>query len=163
MLWCVYTCFDLIWIEWSAWLWLRVWYGCVIIYCRNLKFWGNYVFGLDGLVFHVTATPMLRSNSYEVEEPCRFWPKLENQNAEHSIYGISASTSSILVINYIPEIWNFVWNFGDIIVVWSQSPLPPSHAKVCVSRNCDTNARIKFHIWHIHWWPRVEEPYRFWR
>ena len=39
--------------------------------------------------------------------------------------------------NYIPEIKNF----GDIMVlVWT----PPPHAKVCVSRNCDTNARIKF-------------------
>ena len=40
--------------------------------------------------------------------------------------------------NYIPEIWNF----GDVMVlVWTP---PPPHAKACVSRNCDTNARIKF-------------------
>ena len=26
------------------------------------------------------------------------------------------------------------------------SPPPPPHAKACVSRNCDTNARIKFII-----------------
>ena len=38
---------------------------------------------------------------------------------------------------YIPEIWNF----GDVMVlVWTQPP----HAKACVSRNCDTNERIKF-------------------
>ena len=46
--------------------------------------------------------------------------------------------------NYIPEIKNF----GDIMVlVWMPPhppPHPPPHAKVCVSRNCDTNARIKF-------------------
>ena len=34
-------------------------------------------------------------------------------------------------------------NFGDIMVlVWSQSPPQPPHAKTCVSRNCDTNAHI---------------------
>ena len=44
-----------------------------------------------------------------------------------------------IYVNYIPAIWNF----GDIMVlVWSKSP--PPHAKACVSRNCDTNARIKF-------------------
>ena len=33
---------------------------------------------------------------------------------------------------------------GDIMVlVWSPSPPQPPHAKACVSRNCDTNARIK--------------------
>ena len=46
--------------------------------------------------------------------------------------------------NYIPEIWNF----GDVMVlVWTPPPPhppPPPHAKACVSRNCDTNARIKF-------------------
>ena len=52
--------------------------------------------------------------------------------------------------NYIPEIWNF----GDVMVlVWTPPPHPPPpppppppHAKACVSRNCDTNARIKFII-----------------
>ena len=29
-----------------------------------------------------------------------------------------------------------------MVLVWPPPPLP--HAKVCVSRNCDTNARIKF-------------------
>ena len=57
---------------------------------------------------------------------------------------------------YIPEIWNF----GDIMVlVWT-----PPHAKACVSRNCDTNdhqCAYQIHIWHSHWWPRVEEPYRY--
>ena len=49
--------------------------------------------------------------------------------------------------NYIPEIKNF----GDIMVlVWTppphppHPPHPPPHAKACVSRSCDTNARIKF-------------------
>ena len=57
--------------------------------------------------------------------------------------------------DYIPEIWNF----GDIMVlVWTPSP----HTKACVSCNCDTNAHIKF-IFESHWWPRGEEPYRFWR
>ena len=49
--------------------------------------------------------------------------------------------------NCIPEILNF----GDVMVlVWTQPPQPPPphppppHAKACVSRNCDTNARIKF-------------------
>ena len=27
-----------------------------------------------------------------------------------------------------------------------RTPSPPPHAKACVSRNCDTNARIKFII-----------------
>ena len=39
--------------------------------------------------------------------------------------------------NYIPEIWNF----GDIMVLVR---MPSPHVKDCVSRNCDTNARIKF-------------------
>ena len=55
------------------------------------------------------------------------------------------------ICRYIPEIWNF----GDIMVlVWTPPPPqpPPPHAKACVSRNCDTNARI-----------REEEPYRSWR
>ena len=30
-----------------------------------------------------------------------------------------------------------------MVLVWSKSP-PSPHAKACVSRNCDTNARIKF-------------------
>ena len=44
--------------------------------------------------------------------------------------------------------------FGDImILVWTPQPHlpqphlprpPPPHAKACVSRNCDINARIKF-------------------
>ena len=43
--------------------------------------------------------------------------------------------------NYIPEIWNF----GNVMVlVWTPPHPPPPHAKACVSRNCDTNARIKF-------------------
>ena len=47
--------------------------------------------------------------------------------------------------NYIPEILNF----GNIMVlVWTPPPPPPPHPpphpKACVSRNCDTNARIKF-------------------
>ena len=29
-----------------------------------------------------------------------------------------------------------------MVLVWT--PSPPPHAKACVSRNCDTNARIKF-------------------
>ena len=39
-----------------------------------------------------------------------------------------------------------IWNFGDIMVlVWTPFPPPqPPHAKDCVSRNCDTNVRIKF-------------------
>ena len=52
---------------------------------------------------------------------------------------------SLTVHYYIPEIWNF----GDVMVlVWTPPhpphPPPPPHAKACVSRNCDTNARIKF-------------------
>ena len=46
-----------------------------------------------------------------------------------------------LYFNYIPKIGNF----GDIMVlVRSQSPLQLPQAKACVSRNCYTNARIKF-------------------
>ena len=30
-----------------------------------------------------------------------------------------------------------------MVLVWTP-PHPPPHAKACVSRNCDTNARIKF-------------------
>ena len=30
-----------------------------------------------------------------------------------------------------------------MVLVWTPPP-PPPHAKACVSRNCDTNARIKF-------------------
>ena len=45
-----------------------------------------------------------------------------------------------ICINYIPEIWNY----GDIMVlVWTPQPHPPPHAKACVPRNCDINARIK--------------------
>ena len=29
-----------------------------------------------------------------------------------------------------------------MVLVWT--PPPPPHAEACVSRNCDTNARIKF-------------------
>ena len=43
--------------------------------------------------------------------------------------------------HYIPQIWNF----GDIMgLVRTPSPAQPPHAKACVSRNCDTNARITF-------------------
>ena len=32
-----------------------------------------------------------------------------------------------------------------MVLVWTPPhPPPPPHAKACVSRNCDTNARIKF-------------------
>ena len=46
--------------------------------------------------------------------------------------------------NYIAEIKNF-WDI--MVLVWTPLPHPPPplpHPKACVSRNCDTNARIKF-------------------
>ena len=43
------------------------------------------------------------------------------------------------------SIYNYPWNLkfrGYYGLVWT--PPPPPDAKACVSRNCDTNARIKF-------------------
>ena len=63
---------------------------------------------------------------------------------EHELL-LTAMGYSTTSCNYIPEIKNF----GDIMVlVWTPPPPPPPHppphAKACVSRNCDTIARIKF-------------------
>ena len=48
-----------------------------------------------------------------------------------------------------------------MVLVWT--PHSPPHAKAYVSRNCDTNARIKFiidtAIDDLEW----KKPYRFWR
>ena len=86
------------------------------------------------------------------------------------VWHLDVKHNTIFSYNYIPEIWNF----GDILVlVWTPPPStpphpphlpphPPPHTKACVSRNCGINA-YQIHIWHSHWWPRVEEPYRFWR
>ena len=52
-----------------------------------------------------------------------------------------------------------------MVLVWTPPPPhpPPPHAKACVSRNCDTNARIKFifdtAIDDLEW----KNPIDFWR
>ena len=46
--------------------------------------------------------------------------------------------SATVNYNYIPEIM--------VLVRTPSPPPPPPHAKACASRNCDTNARIKFII-----------------